>query len=203
MTKKAEVKETEKMDSIQDVILYVQSRVNVPKRRYNKHGGFHYRSCEDIIEAVTTLLNEVGATLQMEDEPVMVGDWHYIKTRVRVMMGDLNWTVSAYAREPMEQKGMNLSQVTCSASSYARKTALSGMFALDDNDEDTPPPKERITENQASEILAMIEEGLIDQAKFNSWLKRTMKVDHISELYAENYDMVIKQIDRSIKAKHS
>ena len=96
---------------------------------------------------------------------------------------------------------MNLSQVTCSASSYARKTALSGMFALDDNDEDTPPPKERITENQASEILAMIPAGF--QAKFNSWLKRTMKVDHISELYAENYDMVIKQIDRSIKAKHS
>ena len=118
----------------------VQRDLKAPKGQYNPFGKFNYRSCEDIVEAVKPLLNAQGLILTMSDEVVGVGDRVYIKATCRVVdvaTGDSIET-TAYAREPVSKKGMDDSQITGTASSYARKYALNGLFAIDDTkDADT------------------------------------------------------------------
>jgi hypothetical protein len=115
----------------------VQSKLKVAKENVNTFGNYKYRSCEDILEAVKPLLKDVGAALTLSDEAVCIGDRHYIKAsanfvdtddcEVREAIG-----VTAYAREDENKKGMDLCQLTGSTSSYARKYALNGLFAIDD-----------------------------------------------------------------------
>lgn len=109
----------------------IQKNLNCPKNQNNDFGKFKYRSCEDILEAVKPLLCE--ATLTITDDIVVVGDWHYVKATATICCDGESVTVSAFAREPMVQKGMNESMITGSASSYARKYALNGMFCIDDS----------------------------------------------------------------------
>lgn len=125
--------------SIYEALAAVQSTLKAPKGQYNSFGKYHYRSCEDILEAVKPLLKESGLFLQLSDEPVMVGDWHYIKATATVADFSGNQIFcTAYAREPSEKKGMDDSQITGTASSYARKYALNGLFCIDDTkDADT------------------------------------------------------------------
>nr|DAG75182.1 MAG TPA: ERF superfamily protein [Caudoviricetes sp.] len=125
--------------NIYEAIASVQSALKAPKGQYNSFGKYAYRSCEDILEAVKPILKESGLFLQLSDEPVMVGDWHYIKATATVADFSGNQVLcTAYAREPAEKKGMDDSQITGTASSYARKYALNGLFCIDDTkDADT------------------------------------------------------------------
>lgn len=125
--------------NIYEALAAVQSALKAPKGQYNSFGKYSYRSCEDILEAVKPLLKESGLLLQLSDEPVMVGDWHYIKATATVADFSGNQVFcTAYAREPVEKKGMDDSQITGTASSYARKYALNGLFCIDDTkDADT------------------------------------------------------------------
>lgn len=115
-----------------DKLSAIQMELKAPKGQYNSYGGFKYRSCEDILEAVKPLLSKNGLTLLLTDEPVAVGNRVYIKATARLIGGGDNIEVTAYAREPEEKKGMDTSQVTGTASSYARKYALNGLFLIDD-----------------------------------------------------------------------
>lgn len=121
-------------------LMAVQAELKAPKGQHNSFGKYDYRSAEDIIEAVKPLLKENGLFLNMSDEVVLVGDRYYIKATVKVVdvvTGESVQT-SALARESAQKKGMDESQVTGTASSYARKYALNGLFAIDDNrDTDT------------------------------------------------------------------
>lgn len=121
-------------------LMAVQAELKAPKGQHNSFGKYDYRSAEDIIEAVKPLLKDNGLFLNMSDEVVLVGDRYYIKATVKVMdvvTGESVQT-SALAREAAQKKGMDESQVTGTASSYARKYALNGLFAIDDNrDADT------------------------------------------------------------------
>ena len=121
-------------------LMAVQAELKAPKNQHNSFGKYDYRSAEDIIEAVKPLLKENGLFLNMSDEVVLVGDRYYIKATVKVVdvvTGESVQT-SALARESAQKKGMDESQVTGTASSYARKYALNGLFAIDDNrDADT------------------------------------------------------------------
>lgn len=121
-------------------LMAVQAELKAPKGQYNQFGKYDYRSAEDIIEAVKPLLKDNGLFLNMSDEVVLVGDRYYIKATVKVVdvvTGESVQT-SALAREAAQKKGMDESQVTGTASSYARKYALNGLFAIDDNrDADT------------------------------------------------------------------
>lgn len=121
-------------------LMAVQAELKAPKNQHNSFGKYDYRSAEDIIEAVKPLLKENGLFLNMSDEVVLVGDRYYIKATVKVVdvvTGESVQT-SALAREASQKKGMDESQVTGTASSYARKYALNGLFAIDDNrDADT------------------------------------------------------------------
>lgn len=128
---------------IYEALAAVQADLKAPKGQYNSFGKYNYRSCEDILEAVKPLLKAHGLTLCLYDEPVMVGDWHYIKATAELVLfsaelDEQKIRYSAYAREPIEKKGMDDSQVTGATSSYAREYALNGMFCIDDTkDADT------------------------------------------------------------------
>ncbi|WP_417351176.1 ERF family protein [Gordonibacter pamelaeae] len=115
-----------------DKLIEVQAALKAPKGQFNKFGGYAYRSCEDILEAVKPLLAERGMQLTLTDEPVEVGGRVYIRATATVEDGSASVSASAYAREAEAKKGMDESQVTGTASSYARKYALNGLFLIDD-----------------------------------------------------------------------
>ena len=133
-------------------LMAVQAELKAPKGQHNSFGKYDYRSAEDIIEAVKPLLKENGLFLNMSDEVVLVGDRYYIKATVKVVdvvTGESVQT-SALARESAQKKGMDESQVTGTASSYARKYALNGLFAIDDNrDADTNEYARQTSQNAA------------------------------------------------------
>lgn len=133
-------------------LMAVQAELKAPKGQHNSFGKYDYRSAEDIIEAVKPLLKENGLFLNMSDEVVLVGDRYYIKATVKVVdviTGESVQT-SALAREAAQKKGMDESQVTGTASSYARKYALNGLFAIDDNrDADTDEYAAQTRQNAA------------------------------------------------------
>lgn len=133
-------------------LMAVQAELKAPKNQHNSFGKYDYRSAEDIIEAVKPLLKENGLFLNMSDEVVLVGDRYYIKATVKVVdvvTGESVQT-SALAREAAQKKGMDESQVTGTASSYARKYALNGLFAIDDNrDADTDEYARQTSQNAA------------------------------------------------------
>lgn len=108
----------------------IQAELKAPKNQFNKFGGYKYRNCEDILEAVKPLLN--GAILTISDEIVMIGERYYVRATATYKDGDYVQTASAYAREDDTKKGMDASQLTGSTSSYARKYALNGLFCIDD-----------------------------------------------------------------------
>ena len=126
----AEKKEIRK-ESIHQTLVRIQRDLKAPKGQYNKFSNFSYRSCEDILEAVKPILN--GFSLTIRDEVVMIGDRFYIKATARISNGTEYIENTAFAREALDKKGMDEAQITGAASSYARKYALNGLFAIDDN----------------------------------------------------------------------
>lgn len=125
-------------------LLKIQKTLKAPKNQRNNFGGFNYRSCEDILEAVKPLLD--GATLTLNDEVVMLGNRFYVKATATFIDGDFQTSTTAYAREPDTKKGMDEPQITGTASSYARKYALNGLFLIDDQkDADTNEYKKQTT----------------------------------------------------------
>ena len=133
-------------------LMAVQAELKAPKNQHNSFGKYDYRSAEDIIEAVKPLLKDNGLFLNMSDKIVLIGDRYYVKATVKVVdvvSGDSVQT-SALAREAAQKKGIDESQVTGTASSYARKYALNGLFAIDDNrDADTDEYARQTSQNAA------------------------------------------------------
>ncbi|WP_143322537.1 ERF family protein [Clostridium sp. HBUAS56010] len=120
--------------NILEKLLHIQSELKAPKNQRNDFGKYNYRNCEDIQEAVKPLAQEVKAVLVTGDELVQMGDRFYVKATARFMDCESSDEIknTAYAREESEKKGMDASQITGSASSYARKYALNGLFCIDD-----------------------------------------------------------------------
>lgn len=120
-------------------LITIQSELKAPKSQFNKFGGYKYRKAEDILEAVKPLLNKQKCTLTITDDIVMVGNRIYVKATATIKneKGECE-TTTGWAREEESKKGMDGSQITGASSSYARKYALNGLFAIDDNaDSDT------------------------------------------------------------------
>ena len=119
-------------------LINIQRDLKCHKGQFNQFGKYKYRSCEDILEAVKPLLAREGCTLKLSDEIVLIGERYYIKATATITDGDAVESVTAYARESAEKKGQDDSQITGTASSYARKYALNGLFLIDDTkDADT------------------------------------------------------------------
>ena len=117
----------------------IQNKLKAPKSQYNSFGNYKYRNQEDILEAVKPLLHEQGCCLTLSDDIIQVGSRIYVKATAMLRNGQGETvTVTAFAREDEVKKGMDGSQVTGAASSYARKFALGGLFCIDDTkDSDT------------------------------------------------------------------
>lgn len=126
-------------------LLTIQTELKAPKNQYNNFGKYKYRNAEDILEAVKPLLKAYKCTLIISDDIVSVGDRIYVKSTCTLSNGEKEIKTTAFARETLSQKGMNDAQITGSASSYARKYALNGMFLIDDTKDDDfnnkPAPK--------------------------------------------------------------
>ena len=120
-----------------EILQQIQEELKAPKSQFNKFGNYNYRNCEDILEAVKPIAAKYGAAVVCTDEIVQIGERYYVKATARLYAGEVIET-TAYAREPLDKKGMDESQITGAASSYARKYALNGLFAIDDTkDADT------------------------------------------------------------------
>ncbi|WP_372857581.1 ERF family protein [Pseudoalteromonas sp.] len=122
-------------------IAKIQAKLKAPKSQFNKFGKYYYRSCEDILEGVKPLLGEF--VLTVSDDVVLVGGRIYVKATATITNGTDSISNSAFARESLDKKGMDESQITGTASSYARKYALNGLLCIDDTkDADHVPPSE-------------------------------------------------------------
>lgn len=108
----------------------IQLNLNAPKSNYNSFAKYNYRSCEDILQALKTVL--CGLTVIINDEIVQVGDRFYVKATATITDGVNSVSASSYARESLSKKGCDDAQLTGATSSYARKYALNGLFLIDD-----------------------------------------------------------------------
>lgn len=117
----------------------IQCELKAPKSNYNSFGKYHYRSCEDILEGIKPLLKKYECCLIITDDVQLVGDRYYIVAKAKLVSDDGSFIDNtALARESLDKKGMDSSQVTGATSSYARKYALNGLLAIDDTkDADT------------------------------------------------------------------
>jgi len=129
---------------------HIQKNLKAPKGQTNKFGNYKYRSCEDILEAITPLLGDGYVTLS--DKVVMVGDRYYVKSTVTLVDGDEKVSCTAYAREGEDRKGMDDAQLTGATSSYSRKYACNGLFKIDDTkDADTMDAPQRQPKTQTKQ----------------------------------------------------
>lgn len=181
--------------SIREKLLNIQAELKAPKGQYNNYGGYKYRSCEDILEAVKPLLNANKCILTISDCIEQIGDRYYISASVTLQDTESNDKIvnTAYAREEETKKGMDCAQITGTASSYARKYALNGLFCIDDTkDADTDehakqtgaePKQERKATAKQIELLKRIaeEQGrTLDENAVKEWSMKKAS-DYISK----------------------
>jgi len=157
------------MEELLKSLKKLQINLKVPKEQRNNFGKYNYRSCEDILEEVKKVLDkENDCTLFLQDELVMLGGRFYVKAIATYTNGKENISVSAYAREEEEKKGMDGSQITGSASSYARKYALNGLLLIDDTkDADFTNTGQKTQPN----ILQKTQEKTKIQLNEKQWIK--------------------------------
>ncbi|CUU67806.1 ERF superfamily [Campylobacter hyointestinalis subsp. hyointestinalis] len=201
-------------------LLKIQTELKAPKTQFNKFGGYQYRSCEDIVEALKPLQEKYKCVVLLNDELVIIGDRYYIKATATIIneKGD-KLSVSALAREPESKKGMDESQITGSSSSYARKYALNGLFAIDDtkdadatNNHEVSPKSVKPNSNptqsqntktflsleQINDLSELIEITNTDLSQFLAYFK----VDKIALVdYEKAKNMLLKKLDKISQTK--
>lgn len=151
------------MSNIYSKLLAIQAELKAPKGQYNSFGKYKYRSCEDILEAVKPLCKKQGVALMLDDEIIFISGRFYVKAAARLVDVDSGEAVvvNANAREDEIKKGMDGSQITGSASSYARKYALNGLFDIDDT-------KDADTDEQRNQTKANARKAAAKQETQNS-----------------------------------
>lgn len=189
-------------------LMLIQSELKAPKNQFNRFGNYNYRSCEDILEAVKPLLAKNECSLTISDDIVEVGGRIYVKATAKIVNKDGNEVAnSAFAREAEEKKGMDVSQITGSASSYARKYALNGLFCIDDTrDADATnthgKEEKKMVEKVASKPIDELKIKVINEAVgevlTEEQLKKTLahyKVESIADLNEAQACEIIKRIN--------
>ena len=198
--------------SVYTKLLNVQSELKAPKSQYNSFGKYKYRSCEDILEALKPILNKNKATVIISDDILFVEGRHYIKATVKFIDTENGETVenSALAREDEIKKGMDSSQITGSVSSYARKYALNGMFAIDDTkDSDSTnthgveaeqsKTTGKLSAKQVGRLLAIGLKAGIKEPDIKKVIKSEFGKDKIEDLNKDQYDAVCSRLEAKTK----
>lgn len=183
-------------------IVAIQSELKAPKGQYNSFGKYNYRSCEDILEGVKPLLTKHGLVLTIQDSIDLIGDRFYVKATATITDGKEQLSTSAYARESLDKKGMDASQVTGATSSYARKYALNGLLAIDDTkDADTmdnskkPVQQTQETVYNWQTLKARATQGGISEEELVHYVTETFKVSKPSELKQEHYQQAFNWVN--------
>ena len=213
--------------NIYEKLAQVQTELKAPKNRRNTFGKYNYRSCEDILEAVKPLLKKVKASVFIRDAIKEIGGRIYIEASA--YFADIEnpdavgsfVCVTAYAREPLEKKGLDDPQITGTASSYARKYALNGLFLIDDvkdpdSDEyheeaeekakktstkakktDASVLDEYVTSGQLQTLNMLLEKSGVTEEKF----REIYNIATMPEFPVAKYDDAVKKLEAAIKAK--
>lgn len=183
-------------------IVAIQSELKAPKGQYNSFGKYNYRSCEDILEGVKPLLTKHGLILTIQDSIDLIGDRFYVKATATITDGKEQLSTSAYARESLDKKGMDASQVTGATSSYARKYALNGLLAIDDTkDADTmdnnkkPVQQTQETVYNWQTLKARATQGGISEDELKHYLKDTLKVAGTDSMTQEHYQQAFNWVN--------
>lgn len=183
-------------------IVAIQSELKAPKGQYNSFGKYNYRSCEDILEGVKPLLTKHGLVLTIQDSIDLIGDRFYVKATATITDGKEQLSTSAYARESLDKKDMDASQVTGATSSYARKYALNGLLAIDDTkDADTmdnskkPVQQTQETVYNWQTLKARATQGGISEDDLVHYVTETFKVSKPSELTQEHYQQAFNWVN--------
>ena len=172
-------------------LVKIQQELKAPKNQVNSFGKYKYRSAEDIIEAVKPICHKYGFSLILHDEIVLVGDRIYVKAPPEIMSEKESYCSFGYAREEELKKGMDAAQITGAASSYARKYALNGLFAIDDTkDADaTNEHKDEIGEEKRMYLITLLE-----NTHFDDETKQRQAIKISAYTKQEQYDKALKII---------
>lgn len=194
----------------------IQKELKAPKGKTNTFGNYKYRSCEDILEAVKPLLGD--SVLLLSDDIVQVGERYYIQATARFIDGENITSVNGFARESETKKGMDDSQITGTASSYARKYALNGLFLIDDTkdadsnefmkalkkgatkaeefeeDETFDEPISPVMTTRITEIIKLNKTDKEALALGTEFCKE-FKIKHVKELLNRDYPQAVKWLE--------
>ena len=189
-------------------LIKIQSELNAPKSQKNTFWNYNYRSTEDIMSALKPLLLREECFLTVTDDIIQVGDRFYVKATATITKGEISVFTTAFAREPLERKWMDSAQVTGSTSSYARKYALSGLFAIDDEKDpdhsdnrksEKLPQKKELgeyideikSELDTNVIVTLAKEALelFKSEKQQEWIKREarQRTDYLNESVVDKF----------------
>lgn len=199
--------------NVYEKLMAVQTKLRAPKGQYNSFGKYSYRSCEDILEALKPLLGEVGAIVNVTDEIKLIGDRYYVEATasfIDIETGE-RMIAKASAREAETKKGMDDSQVTGSVSSYARKYALNGLFAIDDNkDADSTNTHSKeikpnmtptgITEAQLKRLLAIGNKAGIKKEVVEGTVRKIFGCEP-KDMTKEQYDNICERLEKKAGGK--
>lgn len=190
--------------NVYEKLIAIQSELKAPKSQYNNFGKYAYRNCEDILEALKPLLKEYKSTIYIADEIVTVLERFYVKatvTFIDVETGE-SITNTAYAREEESKKGMDGSQVTGASSSYARKYALNGMFAIDDTkDSDFTNTTIKgdntgLSEAQIKRLLAIANKVNISADDVKIVVAKSFGVQDLRKMNKQQYDEICSRLEK-------
>ena len=190
--------------NVYEKLIAIQSELKAPKSQYNNFGKYAYRNCEDILESLKPLLKEHKSTIYISDEIVTVLERFYVKATVTFIDAETGEKIinTAYAREEEDKKGMDGSQVTGSSSSYARKYALNGMFAIDDTkDSDFTNTTIKgdntgLSEAQIKRLLAIASKVNISADDVKKVVAKTFGVQDLRKMNKQQYDEICSRLEK-------
>ena len=190
--------------NVYEKLIAIQSELKAPKSQYNNFGKYAYRNCEDILESLKPLLKEHKSTIYISDEIVTVLERFYIKATVTFIDAETGESITntAYAREEESKKGMDGSQVTGASSSYARKYALNGMFAIDDTkDSDftnttVKGDNSALSEAQIKRLLAIASKVNISADDVKVVVAKKFGVQDLRKMNKQQYDEICSRLEK-------
>ena len=190
--------------NVYEKLIAIQSELKAPKSQYNNFGKYAYRNCEDILEALKPILKDHKSTIYISDEIVTVLERFYVKATVTFIDAETGEKIinTAYAREEECKKGMDGSQVTGASSSYARKYALNGMFAIDDTkDSDftnrtVKGDNSALSEAQIKRLLAIASKVNISADDVKVVVAKKFGVQDLRKMNKQQYDEICSRLEK-------
>ena len=193
-------------------LISIQTELKAPKSQYNSFGKYNYRNCEDILEAVKPLLKKYGVSLMLSDKLNVIGERYYVEALATLYNENDSVSATASAREEETKKGMDGSQITGSASSYARKYALNGLFCIDDTKDSDYKPAENVkpadSHNFKAEADKLVEQyAQIANKSNDEIIQVTLQALKVNKSYADltdaEYNKCVVKLAAWLKAKYN